>query len=250
MATSNNQNDFLKSVERILSKSADANRQMLEDSVKMAKQVLSGKTKLTDNLNADDLGKTMSDWLQLNLRYTETMIDLGVSWSKSVAELFQPKAAATPAPEAETATDSKEAAPPPPTERHEIVMAGNAGETIATSLQLKSSLPGIQKCSFEATKFREEGTGKFAAILLSFDPAQFEISDGESVSATLTVAVPEKLQPSTYRSQVVVHGFENTTFDLVVQTNHPAAPAPSAPKKAVTKKAVPKKKAPNKKQTG
>ena len=242
MATSDNQNEWLKDIERLFVKSAEANKQMLKDSAATMKRVLSGKAKIADGLNAEDLGKTMSDWLRLNLRYTENMIDLGLSWSKSVAELFLPKEAAT----AEVVSSSRNASPPPPPAHHEIVMSGDAGETIATSLQLNSSLPGIQKGHFEATNFRQDGTGKFASIALSFDPENFEIPPGESVSATLAVVVPKSIQPASYRSKVVVHGFENTAFDLVVQVSRPAAvPHPAAvAKKTPLKKKTPTKKAP------
>ncbi len=245
MSATNNQNDWIKEAERVYKKTMEANKQMLEDSSAAIGRLFKDGMNKDGSSSAGDWGKLMKDWLNINLRYTESLIHLGLDWSKSVAELLQSKETAT-TPSNETPAATKAPSPAPTQDNREIVMAAHPGETVATSLHLQNSRPEAQSGRFEATKFRQEGTGKFSQISLSFEPAQFEIPALQSVPVVLAMKVPDSTPPANYRSRVVVHGFEDAKFDLALQVNAP----PVEPEAKVVKKAATQKKSPAKKAKG
>ncbi len=242
MATSNGQNDWVKDVERIFKKSVEANKQMVTDSAAAMKRLVSDQPKGADGNN---FSQRMNDLFQLNLKYTERLIDLGLEWSNSMANLLSQQGTTPRAEPAQTAERTvPPPPPPPPAERHQISMTGHPGETIANILQMQSSRPGTQYGRFEATSFVHADTGSPAHIGLAFDPQQFEIPPGQVVPATISVMLPAALEPATYLCEVIVDGFEDTAFVLVVHAKKPETNSSTAtPKKAAVNKTSATKKA-------
>ncbi len=242
MAATDNRNDWIKEAEQVYKKAMETNKQLLADTSAAMGRIFSVGAKKEESPNGGDFGKLMGDWYKINLRYTESLINLGLDWSKSMAELLQPKKTEA-ASSNETPTASKAPNAASAQGRQEIVMAANPGETVATSLHLQNSHPVAQSGRLDATKFRQEGTGWFSQIGLSFEPQQFEIPAGQSVPVVLAMKVPDNTTPANYRCKVVVHGFDDAEFDLVLQVNELVEEPVATTQKTATKKKSPTKKA-------
>jgi hypothetical protein len=95
-------------------------------------------------LNSDVLSNTISNFMEINLKYAENLIDLGVQLSNDVSsfvETLNKKEAS------EVVVENVKASP----QKTELRLSGQKGETVVVTFVLNSSAEEEQKGTFEAT---------------------------------------------------------------------------------------------------
>jgi hypothetical protein len=57
---------------------------------------------------------------------------------------------------------------------------------------------------------------------LLIEPKEFELSPGEACPFEVTVFIPADTPVGSYRSQVIIAGFEDSQFDVLLEVQAPA----------------------------
>ena len=218
MENSDKQNDFLKGFQKIMEKSIEANTQILKATSETFTNLLSKSPEWADleKLNKSVLNNTISDFMEINMNYAENLIDLGVQLSADVAAFVESlnKKEST-----EPMVDEKVKASP---KKSELRLSGQKGETLVANFTLNSSADTDQKGTFKATRCTAEASGKSTNIRLKFAPQSFKIAPGGKADIEITANIPKTTASGSYRSNVVVEGFEDTQFDVVIYVEEKA----------------------------
>lgn len=208
----NAQNDLLKGFQKIMEKSIEANTQIMKATSETFSNLLTKSPQVADlqKLNTEVLKNTVSNLMEINLKYAENLIDLGVQLSNDVASFVESLDKKEPA---ETVVVEKVKATP---QKSELRLSGKPGEMVVVTFELNSSADKAQKGTFKATRCIADETGKPTNIRLKFSPESFKIAPGGKADIEISANIPKSSLPGSYRSNVTVEGFENTQFDVVV----------------------------------
>ncbi len=218
MENEDKQNDLLKGIQKIMEKSIEANTQIMKATSETFTNLISKKPEWSDlqKLNTDVLNNTISNFMEINLKYAENLIDLGVQLSNDVSSFVE-------------SLDKKEASEVVVEDKvkamrrkSELRLSGKRGETVVANFELNSSSDEEQKGTFKATRCTSDDTGKLTNIRLKFAPNSFKIAPGGKVDIEISATIPKSSQAGSYRSNVNVLGFENTQFDVVIYVEEKA----------------------------
>lgn len=229
MAESGNLEELFKGVNRAVKKSVEANNAYWQDMAITWKQLYTGPK----GASVDGIVETLSDswkhWIQLQSKYVESLLEIQ-STSPSTApenktEVF------------EEATVVKE-------QRKEMSMRGVAGETAVMLLRLRNNDTGQYSCQLTTNGFFDFSTGQPSAFFLKFNPETFLLLPNDELEVQLYVSIPTETKPGQHRATIVIEGYKNSIFDLVLLVENQAAEpveekiTPPAPKSTPRKKAA------------
>ena len=155
--------------------------------------------------------------MELNLKYAESLIDLGVQLSNDLSSFVENLNKK----ESEEAVASNNVKAAPQTSRAtpkatEFRLSGKAGESVQATFVLNSNTDVEQKGIFKATRCMNQATGKFTNMYLKFSPGSFKIPPGGEVEIEVSTNLPKSAKAGTYHSNVIIKGFDNTQFGVVV----------------------------------
>ncbi len=219
----NAQNDLLRGFQKIMEKSIEANTQIMKATSETFTNLLTKSPELADlqKLNTEVLNNTISNFMEINLKYAENLIDLGVQLSNDVASFVESLDKKENV-ETVVAEKVKATAPPAPPQKSELRLSGEQGESVVVTFELNSSSDKKQKGTFKASRCTSDETGKLTNIRLKFSPESFNIAPGGKVDIEISANIPKSSQPGSYRSNVIVDGFDDTQFDVVVYVDEKA----------------------------
>lgn len=228
--------ELLRGFEQLARKYAELNLLFWKEGAKM----LTHWATHPDNRNAGNeaFRNTLHDWLAVSRQHVDDLIDLGKHAAHRFNEAYQNAEKPTVAvsePPATIVPASKKATTAPPPHHVELKLSGQPGETVMSSFNLKSANGEQRNGNFEASLFHpENGGAAVSGFRPVFQPDTFWISPGIDMPIGIEAVLPPDLQPGIYRAHVVVHGFEQASFDVVLTVEKEKKPA--------RKKAQPKKK--------
>ncbi|MEO6036828.1 MAG: hypothetical protein ABIQ93_00355 [Saprospiraceae bacterium] len=212
MADQKQPDELLSSLKRLVQQYTELNTVILRDSTKILARLIAhpGQAANWQRINSDVLRPSTAAWLQLSQRHVENLLDLGKVMTHrfhSILDKEAPPATGT------TVVDTPLSEPGP---RGRILLQGQAGATIRASFTLNSAQQSVQGGQFACTPFYHENTGAAPGFQPVFQPSHFTIAPDSALPIEIAVEVPEHLEPALYRSTVVVLGFEQTTFDIIL----------------------------------
>ncbi len=213
----NTQTELIKGIQKIMEKSIEANAQILKATSETFSSLLSKPPKMDDlqKLNAEVLSSTISNFMEINLKYAESLIDLGLQLSKDMSA-FAESLDKNENPEA--GVNVKATSPP---QDSALRLSGKPGETVVAAFVLNNNAAVDQNGTFKAGRCMSDATGKLTNIWLKFNPDSFKIAPGEKTDIEISAAIPKSSKPGSYRSAVTVEGFNDTRFEVVVFVEEP-----------------------------
>ena len=212
MENKEQKNDLLKGFQKIMEKSIEANTQIMKATSETFTNLVSKQPDWSDlqKLNSDVLNSTISNFMEINLKYAESLIDLGVQLSNDVSNFVE---SLDKKENAEVIVEEKVKATQ---QKSELRLSGQRGETIVANFELNNSAETEQKGTFKASRCIADDTGKLTNIRLKFSPKSFKIAPGGKVEIEISASIPKSAKAGSYRSNVSIKGFDNTQFDVIV----------------------------------
>lgn len=187
----------------LLNKSMEANKVFVKEGTRIFQQMAS-KDKNMDKLNIFSLegwNEVFGEYVDLNVRHFNNMVDLGLSFMKSVGNPGQ-----------ETAPKEDEAE----IEEPSFVLQGETvpGGIAAFRFLLDNSRPGPVQCELVSSGYVLQSDGSDHHFLTEFAPQAFALEKSESIPVSISIYVPDGIQPGLYISKVQVKGFEPAYFSV------------------------------------
>ncbi|MCG2613411.1 hypothetical protein LZZ85_03930 [Terrimonas sp. NA20] len=202
---SNEKQAFSKALEEALNKSVEANKVFLNESSKFFQQI--GKqdgTKRFNFLKGETLSNTFGEYMKLNLEHFNNLVDLGVSFMRTVNN--------------SAATDSdNHPSEETPADQPSFVLEKEtpAGQQVRFQFLLDNIKQEAVACQLVHTGFtgpaRDEVLQRFR---MDFTPPVFTLNAGESHSIDIVVDIPADAAPGLYTTRVQVKGFEPAHFSV------------------------------------
>ncbi len=223
----NQPDELLQGFEQLARKYAELNLLFWKEGAKMLTHWASnpGNT----SASKDALRDSFHDWLTISHQHVDDLIDLGKHAAHRFNEAFENTATAksssekTAQPEPPTATVQPSSKMPfapnaeQPHQHVELKLSGLPGETIVSGFNLKSANGEQRNGNFEASLFHpENGGAAIPGFRPVFQPENFWIMPGIDMPIGIEAALSPELPPGIYRAHVVVHGFEQASFDVVL----------------------------------
>jgi len=232
----NQPDELLQGFEQLARKYAELNLLFWKEGAKMLTHWA------TDPSNRDvgnsALRESFNDWLAISHQHIDDLMDLGKHAShrfneayhnaatiKQTARSEPPDATVQPAQKMPSAPNTEQ-----PHQHVELKLSGLPGETILSGFNLKSANGEQRNGNFEASLFHpENGGAAIPGFRPVFQPDVFWIMPGIDMPVGIEAALPSELQPGIYRAHVVVHGFEQSSFDVVLTVEKEKKPARKKP---------------------
>ena len=235
----NQPDELLQGFEQLARKYAELNLLFWKEGAKMLTHWATHPS--NREAGSEALRNSFNDWLTVSHQHVDDLIDLGKHAAHRFDAAYQNAATATPAAEKTAKSDPPATVQPSPKmpaapngeqpHHHvELKLSGQPGETVISSFNLKSANGEQRNGNFEASLFHpENGGAAIPGFRPVFQPDAFWIMPGIDMPVGIEAALPPELQPSTYRAHVVVHGFEQASFDVVVSVEKGKKPARKKP---------------------
>lgn len=232
----NQPDELLQGFEQLARKYAELNLLFWKEGAKMLTHWAANPGNM--GAGSDALRESFNDWLAVSHQHVDDLIDLGKHAAHRFNEAFENAAAAEktakPEPPVATAQPSPKMPSAPSTEQPhqhvELKLSGQPGETIVSGFNLKSANGEQRNGNFEASLFHpENGGAAIPGFRPVFQPETFWIMPGIDMPVGIEAALPPELQPDIYRAHVVVHGFEQASFDVVLTVEKGKKPARKKP---------------------
>ncbi|AEE52758.1 hypothetical protein [Haliscomenobacter hydrossis] len=212
--------DLLKNLDRVVKKSVEASTTYWKDmAITWQQFYTSQKSGVSVDGIVDTLADSWKHWVQLQIKYAESLYDLSFENTKSKTEVF-------------------EEAPIVQEKRKEMFLQGVPGETAVMLIRLRSNDNLQYNCRLESNGFTDVLRGNPVAFYLRFTPETFVLLPNEEVEAQMYVSVPADANPGHYKTTIVINGYKNSIFDLILsvqsqqipvekpQEENPPKPAP------------------------
>lgn len=206
---SNEQNDFTKNFEGIITKTIEINKQYLKQGSELVKQLskTNNKGKNLTVPKSDVIMGAFTAFTKLNLDHYQNIVNLGFAFFKKVVD------------ENESSQNSSGENFKNEEKRNEepafiLKQSVQAGTTVRLQFLLDSVKEEDVICELKNSNFiNEKGaiddTQGFKTI---FQPQSFQLKTGKNQSITIDVSVDSKIKPGIYLSRGIVLGFEPAYF--------------------------------------
>lgn len=228
MAESGNLEELLKGVNRAVKKSVEASTTYWQDMAITWKQLYTGPKGASVDGIVETLGDSWKHWVQLQSKYVESLLEI------------QSTPPSTPP---ESKTEVFQEATVVEEQRKEMSMRGVAGETAVMLLRLRNNDPGQYSCQLTTNGFFDSSTGLPSAFFLKFNPETFLLLPSDELEVQFYVSIPAETKPGQHRATIVIKGYKNSIFDLVLWVESQTAEQVEEKIAAPTPKSTPRKKA-------
>lgn len=212
--------DWVKNSQKLMEKSFEANTKMLKAAANSFSNIMSRKTDWNDlqKFNNRVFKHTVTNVLELNLKYAESLINLSLQFSKDLNHFLAEVDDAEDA-DSEIINDNVSQ-----TQRNAqsyaaqnlIQIIGENGETTYTTFTLNNTANIEREGTFRNSRCISDETGKFTNIWIKFDPESFKIPPGGKQEIEISATIPKSSEAGSYRCTASIEGFENTNFEIVV----------------------------------
>jgi hypothetical protein len=103
-----------------------------------------------------------------------------------------------------------------------LPLSGQSGAVAKTAFALNSKASQVQAGQISCMPFFSELDERATDLELLIEPKEFELSPGEACPFEVTVFIPADTPVGSYRSQVIIAGFEDSQFDVLLEVQAPA----------------------------
>jgi hypothetical protein len=217
------QHDIVNALQGLIDKSVKANAAFLEESGKIFTGLLSKKLEPQDiqELNHSIVNDAVKNFITMNIRHTENLMDFGVNVSRSIVSFI----------DRINKNNGGAASPGKPggASRSQIRMAVAQGGQVSSAFFLNSHNSYAQNGNFHFDEFVDSSTGARAPLSMIMSPAEFVLEPAQSLKIEVMVAAPKSVVPGMYKTTVRLNGMDKQEFDIAVEVTAVQAALP--PKK-------------------
>jgi hypothetical protein len=242
--------ELLQGFEQLMVKYVELNRTFLEESPKMFARLAANPANadVCYEVGKEALRKSVNDWLELSHRHIDDLISLSKTSAERFYAVFENSTAqavkekASGPPREQQPERPSENAPEYPTaetlvRRVGLNLKGRPGEIIISNFTLKSANDKQRKGRFESTPFQTvDGAESPPSFQPVFIPDDFVIMPGVDLPVKIETELPLEMPPGTYRAHVMVHGFEQASFYVVLSVEKPSSTPRNRSKGSAIKK--------------
>lgn len=103
-----------------------------------------------------------------------------------------------------------------------LPLKGQIRSFAKTAFALNSKASQMQAGQITCMPFISELDDRAANLELLIEPKEFELNPGEACPFEVTVFIPAETPVGSYRSHVIIAGFEDSQFDVLLEVQAPA----------------------------
>jgi len=205
MSQSDPTNEWLKWWQSAVEKSMQSNTQFMREAWQMYSQAFS-PTKT--NRPSGDWNSLMQEYVQFNTKLGEQYVRAYQQWLGGLSP---------------TGTQGQNTEPSGAARHHhsplELRLSGHPGEDVDTSFSLHNEGPEPRSGLFFRSAFFSLDTGEPTDIECTLEPPAIRILSGESHMVKLHLTLPKGLPVGPYRAQLIVQGFDNAHFIIMLDVS-------------------------------
>jgi len=203
-----------KEIETLIKKASEANTVIISETAKFISRIANSKIKPAEmaSIQKKLLLDAVNSFIKLNIQYTSSLIDAGVTISKNINKHLSAAAEA-----AENTNASAPAIQETEKLAFELKTTTPAGGTATTAFLIHNDKQEPVNCSIVISDFINESDGTISPPLnVVFNPKAFELNYGSAQRVDVSASTPAAMKPGLYRSHISVEGFEHTHFDILL----------------------------------
>jgi hypothetical protein len=224
-------NELLSTLRSLMDKSFKANATLLKGSGRVLTSLLAQKMGSKDltELNKRVLNVAFTDFVKMQIKHTEELMDLGVQVSQNIVSFIDKASGpATGSPKPAASENTGQA-------NNQINLSVRPGEQLSTSFFLNNNSALSQSGKFYYEDFIDSVTGKKVVLSMLLSPREFTIEPGQSLKVDLNIGATSDVVPGKYRASIRLDGMNGEKFDIVVQVMEIVEPGQPGPKKKAGK---------------
>lgn len=199
---------FIKEIETLVRKSAEANKAFLTEGTKFIRQLGSSTGKENVSIQTDLLKDAFNAYVKLNIQHAGHLIDLGLELTKRFNGTVE-----TPPEPANGSPDQEDVSKP----AFILKATAPAGTTAKVLFMVDSDKKDPMMCKLVQTDFvYQKDFGVKPGFRTTFIPGTFELLPSGSQKVEIQVKIPATARPGMYESHLQIQGFEEAFFSLFI----------------------------------